>query len=391
MTKLNNFPYHRGEMIMGIDQKQFDILVVDDNRNNLRLLNDILVGRGYRVRPVPGGRMALSAARAKTPDLVLLDIMMPEMDGYTVCKILKKDIRFRDTPVIFISALSETIDKVKAFDAGCVDYITKPFQAAEVNARVQTHLSLRNAQKQLEEKNHRLQQEIEKHKKTETVLERTNDILRNILSTSPIGICLIENDRFKWANTAMLRMFDFADEREIRGRHLKFIYSTEAEYETAARTLNNGIGAGATARVDSYFRKKSGETFTGHLKMRFTDSSDPVKRAIITLSDETWRIKAETEKLYREKLQGALEMAGAVCHELNQPLQAISGYSEIIQRKHPEDPFLGDKIGKVLDQVIKMGEITRKLMKISIYETKDYVEGVRIIDINKSASENDPR
>ena len=376
---------------MGIDQKQFDILVVDDNRNNLRLLNDILVGRGYRVRPVSDGLMALSAARAKTPDLVLLDIMMPEMDGYTVCEILKKDIRFRDTPVIFISALSETIDKVKAFDAGCVDYITKPFQAAEVKARIQTHLSLRYAQKQLEEKNHRLQQEIEEREKTEssvrktkTILERTNDILRNILSTSPIGICLVEDDRFKWANTAMLRMFDFADEREIRGRHLKFIYSTESEYETAARILNNGIGAGATARVDSYFRKKSGETFTGHLKMRFSDSSDPAKWAIITLSDETWRIKATTEKLYREKLQGVLEMAGAVCHELNQPLQAISGYSEIIQRKYPEDSFLGDKIGKVLVQVKKMGEITRKLMKISTYETKDYVEGVRIIDIDKS-------
>jgi len=381
--------------MMGLDQEQFDILVVDDNRNNLRLLNDILVDQGYRVRPVPGGRMALSAARAKTPDLVLLDIMMPEMDGYTVCQNLKKDLRFRDTPVIFISALSETIDKVKAFDVGCVDYITKPFQPAEVKARVQIHLSLRRAQKQLEEKNLQLQQEIEEREKTgrslhktKTALEHTNDILRNILSTSPIGICLVERNHFKWANTAMLRMFGFTNEREIRGQQLKFIYSTTAEYEAATRTLKTNMTADGTARVDSRFRKKSGDTFSGHLKMRFSHPTDPDERAIITLSDETWRLKAETEKLHREKLQGVLEMAGAVCHELNQPLQAISGYAEILQRMRPEDTFLSNKIGKVIEQIEKMGKITRKLMKISTYETKEYLEGVKIIDIDKSTPKN---
>ncbi len=130
-----------------------DILVVDDTRDNLRLLTKLLVEHGYYARPVPDGKRALSAIQNQRPDLILLDIMMPGMDGYAVCDVLKADERTRDIPVIFISALNETVDKVKAFSSGGVDFITKPFQEEEVLARVETHLKLRSLQKQLEEQN----------------------------------------------------------------------------------------------------------------------------------------------------------------------------------------------------------------------------------------------
>jgi len=134
-----------------------NILVVDDTRDNLRLLNNILTEQGYLVRPVSLGTRAVAAAKSKPPDLILLDIMMPEMDGYEVCKALKTDERTRDIPVIFISALNETLDKVKGFSEGGVDFITKPFQSEEVLARVKTHLNLWNLQKQLEERNAELE------------------------------------------------------------------------------------------------------------------------------------------------------------------------------------------------------------------------------------------
>ena len=105
------------------------IVVVDDTPDNLRLLAGLLAGRGYRIRPAASGPHALAAAREELPDLILLDIRMPEMDGYEVCKRLKADERTRDIPIIFISALHEAFDKVKAFALGGVDYITKPFQA----------------------------------------------------------------------------------------------------------------------------------------------------------------------------------------------------------------------------------------------------------------------
>ena len=133
-----------------------DILVVDDTRDNLRLLTKLLVEHGYYARPVSNGRKAILAIRDQLPDLILLDIMMPDMDGYAVCDVLKADERTRDIPVIFISALNETVDKVKAFSRGAVDFITKPFQEEEVLARVDTHLTIRNLQKELETRNREL-------------------------------------------------------------------------------------------------------------------------------------------------------------------------------------------------------------------------------------------
>jgi len=132
------------------------ILVVDDTPANLQVLAGMLKDRGYKVRPVPGGKLALLAARRDPPDLILLDINMPEMNGYEVCEHLKADEKLQGIPVIFISALTEQLDKVKAFATGGVDYITKPFQIEELHARVETHLQLRRLQVELEEANARL-------------------------------------------------------------------------------------------------------------------------------------------------------------------------------------------------------------------------------------------
>lgn len=137
-----------------------NILIVDDTPANLRLLSQMLAGEGYHVRPLPDGPLALAAAQAEPPDLVLLDIRMPGMDGYEVCRRLKADTRTRDIPIIFISALDAIQDKVTAFSAGGVDYVTKPFQAQEVLARVATHLALRELQKQLQEANEVMTREL---------------------------------------------------------------------------------------------------------------------------------------------------------------------------------------------------------------------------------------
>jgi sigma-B regulation protein RsbU (phosphoserine phosphatase) len=142
------------------DAPKADILIVDDTPANLRLLSQMLAEQGYQVRPVPDGPLALAATRADVPDLILLDIRMPEMDGYQVCEHLKADAQTRDIPIIFISALDATQDKVRAFTVGGVDYITKPFQFEEVLARVETHLALRKLQKQLQDANKKMAREL---------------------------------------------------------------------------------------------------------------------------------------------------------------------------------------------------------------------------------------
>lgn len=136
--------------MMDVAQVLGDILVVDDTPANLRLLAQMLSARGYKVRPVPSGLLALDAAHAAPPDLILLDVNMPDLNGYEVCQRLKADEVTRDVPVLFISALDDIDSKVQAFTAGGVDYITKPFQVEEVAARVATHLALRNLQKQMQ-------------------------------------------------------------------------------------------------------------------------------------------------------------------------------------------------------------------------------------------------
>jgi diguanylate cyclase (GGDEF)-like protein len=132
------------------------ILVVDDTPANLQVLAGMLKDRGYKVRPVLSGKLALLAAQRDPPDLILLDIHMPEMNGYEVCEHLKADDQLKGIPVIFISALTEQLDKVKAFAIGGVDYLTKPFQMEELHARIETHLKLRRLQIELEESNARL-------------------------------------------------------------------------------------------------------------------------------------------------------------------------------------------------------------------------------------------
>jgi putative two-component system response regulator len=132
------------------DKDLGSIVIVDDNPNNLQVLSGILQQAGYKVRPALSGEIALRAIAASAPNLVLLDIRMPGMDGYEACRHLKADALTRDIPVIFISALTETADKLAAFRAGGVDYVSKPFQAEEVLARVRTHMQLRHMQRQLE-------------------------------------------------------------------------------------------------------------------------------------------------------------------------------------------------------------------------------------------------
>jgi len=138
-----------------------NILVVDDTPANLQLLTNMLKERGYKTRPVPSGMLALQAAKNDPPDVVLLDINMPAMNGYEVCERLKADEQLKEIPVIFISALNEIMDKVRAFSVGGVDYITKPFQIDEVQARVETHLKLRSLQKELEMHNRELEKLVQ--------------------------------------------------------------------------------------------------------------------------------------------------------------------------------------------------------------------------------------
>ena len=132
-----------------MNAKQNEILIVDDTPNNLRLLSSILTEHGYKVRLAPNGSLALASIRKKAPDLILLDVLMPDINGYEICEQLKAEDQYRDIPVLFISALQEVTDKTQAFQVGGVDFITKPFNESEVIARVKAHVDLKTSRDEL--------------------------------------------------------------------------------------------------------------------------------------------------------------------------------------------------------------------------------------------------
>lgn len=147
------------------------IVIVDDLPDNLRLLSQMLKEEGYRVRPASNGKRALATIEKEPPDLILLDITMPEMDGYEVCRQLKANASTCEIPVIFLSALNEVFDKVKAFQVGGVDYISKPFQVEEVLVRINTHLTIRSQRQTLIQQNQEL-------KKKNTLIKEQSEKLK---------------------------------------------------------------------------------------------------------------------------------------------------------------------------------------------------------------------
>jgi len=200
------------------------ILVVDDKPDNVRLLSTILTEEGYQVRKALNGKRALATVQEFPPTLVLLDVMMPEMNGYEVCAQLKASPKTSSIPVIFLSALDDVLDKVKAFDVGAVDYITKPFQGKEVLARVANQLTIQSQQKllqeqtkQLEELVDRLQNEIKERQGVELALRlaqnKSDRLLLNILPAA-----VVENlkkgegsaaERFESATVLFADIVDF--------------------------------------------------------------------------------------------------------------------------------------------------------------------------------------
>lgn len=250
------------------------ILVVDDAPDNLRLLLALLKNAGFEVLTAINGEMALAAASEADPDLILLDILLPDMKGYEVCKRLKNDPQTVDIPVLFISGLGDSIDKLDAFSAGGVDYICKPFQSDEVLARVQTHLSLRRALQTVQSQKDSLEQEKREREKTEQQLNKYQTQVAGILSGQ-----LLNPKAFKHIVTKCQKihsLFQYIEALSCSSEPVLILGESGVGKELfaqAVHTVCNPDGPWIAVNIAGFDDNVFSDTLFGHVQGAFTDAS----------------------------------------------------------------------------------------------------------------------
>ncbi|MEJ2592019.1 MAG: response regulator [Candidatus Thiodiazotropha sp.] len=258
-----------------------DILAVDDTPASLRLLSDLLSAEGYRVRSAINGELALHAAIAKPPDLILLDVNMPGMDGFEVCRRIKAQAHLREVPVIFVTAHSEMSEKLKGFDLGAVDYVTKPFQREELLARVRTHLELNRLHQHLEE-----MVEV----RTRSLMESEMRLRRHLLETVSAVAAMVEmrdpytaghQRRVADIATAIARELDMP-ETQIEGLNLAAAVHDVGKINVPAEILSNP--GRLTAPEFSLIRQHSE---TGYEILKGIDFPWPIAQMVLQHHERT--------------------------------------------------------------------------------------------------------
>jgi PAS domain S-box-containing protein len=217
-------------------------------------------------------------------------------------------------------------------------------------------------------------------KEAEEKIKEQRKILEKILESSPVGIALIQNRTFKWVNSEMIGMFGYEDKAELENKSVRMIYTANEDYDYAGHTIYDSLTIQGTADYETEVVKKDGTLFPAHILLNCTDSNDPMAWTVATIIDISQRRAADKETYERQRLQGVLEMAGAVCHEINQPLQAILGYSELMLMGTEQEP-VENHLKSIKSQTSRLGTITQKLSNITQYKTIDYPGNTKIVDI----------
>lgn len=286
-----------------MNSRKKSILIVDDVVDNLTVLSELLIAEGYQVRPVTSGAMALKTISSGIPDLILLDIKMPEMDGFQLCRRLKADERLKEIPVVFISAYGEEAEKIKAFESGGVDYIMKPFHAGEVYARVKTHLALSDAKKSLEIMNNELENKIFQRTKeledSNHQLKITEEKFHKAFHLNPVMMVIssLSSGRIIEINKAFENQTGYTKEDLIGLTGKDNLLPGRKTWDEIFSVLSTKE---SDKNFDAEFYTKTGERRIGHLFAEIVEvGSEP---CILTVAEDITERK-QSEEMIKEQLQ----------------------------------------------------------------------------------------
>ncbi len=365
-----------------------EILVVDDTLDSLKLLVAALSSQGYKIRPATSGRLALESVANKVPDLILLDVKMPDMDGYEVCRRLKTRDAVRSIPVIFLSAMGQAIDKVKAFEVGGVDYVTKPFQVEEVLVRVKTHLSLKRMQialkrshdaleervrqrtLELETANEKLKQEVAHRKKAQKALQKERERLNVTLRSIGDGVITTDIDGRVVLINEVAEMLTGWSQSEAAGCMLDEVFHIINEH-TGRRCANPATKVLETDGIVGLANDTVLVARDGTRKI-IADSGAPIRDingttigVVIVFRDITEKIKLETELQHAHKMEAIGNLAGGIAHEFNNVLGIIIGNVELaiedLEQWHP----VTENLSEIKLASLRAKDVVKQLLSFS--------------------------
>ena len=334
-----------------------DILVVDDNLNNLKTLSKFLKEKGYSVRGALNGQSALMAIEAMPPELILLDVLMPELNGYEICRRIKTKPETRDIPVIFISALEETEKKVEGFQAGGIDFITKPFNLEEVLIRVTTHLRIGQLQHQLENYNQSLENKV--YQRTQA-LEASRERYRRLVEDLPVGLFRSKpgpDRRFIMVNMAFVRMFGYQAADEVLSLPVNHLYRDEVESRAFTKEL---IRKGFLRNKELNLKRRDGSNLIASVTAHAVRNKDGETMYFDGLvEDITEQRKLELQLHRTRKLEAISTLAAGFAHDFKNMLSSILGNTDLAIMKLSR----GEKIDDLLQLVLQAGLRARSLVK----------------------------
>jgi len=218
-------------------------------------------------------------------------------------------------------------------------------------------------------------------KESEEKLTKQRRMLEKILKSLPVGIALVQNRIFKWVNHEMTILFGYESNLDFENHSTRMLYSNDEDFEQTGQKIYQSLVAGGTADYEIDLVKKDHTLFPVHIRLNSGDEKNKMAWTIATFTDISQRKVIETEKFEKERLQGVLEMAGAVCHEINQPLQAILGYSELLLMGSGSGRIEKKTVHSIKSQAVRLDQIATKLTGITHYRTVDYPGNAKIIDI----------
>jgi PAS domain S-box-containing protein len=356
------------------------ILAVDDKLENLKILIKYLEDSGYQLMVARSGEEALKHVERIIPDIILLDVLMPGIDGFETCLRLKQNKMTQDIPVIFMTALTDTVDKVKGFEVGAADYLTKPLQHLEVLARVNTHLSIRKFQQQLEKQNSLLRKKNTLLKKQKRDILESESRFRELSESTFEGILIHDEGRIIDGNKTLEEMFGYTRKEMSRNNFLEFLTpeSRDAALKCMQTKSENPFEAEGV--------KKNGSHFPLEIQGKTIPHQGKDVR-IVAIRDLTWRraMEEEKERIQQENLNFSMKTLRFVTHELKSPLSTmqtmitvmLEGYmgevsddvgSYLLRIRHNCEE-LQDMVKNYLDiSRLGMGELVARKASVNYYK-----------------------